>query len=197
MTPTVATACLPFSASPGLIVVHPMDLLVHRGISRMQLVQVSEIVHIAQLDIPIHTTLHFSDAANCGDYVDCYNCATQEQCAWCASENVCYSLSEAFSKDCRGLIFEPPCPSNYIPGLGPLCMCPTQPYYHAHHFTLTDNVIVGNLVVKADPTFGGGALNITGECCLLSNFACRVVTPTSLQVRAYRQKERESTTSCQ
>ena len=50
------------------------------------------------------------------------------------------TISEAFSRDCRGLVFEPPCPNTYV----------------------SDNVIVGNLIVQADATFGGGALNVTG-----------------------------------
>ena len=53
---------------------------------------------------------------------------------------VCTTISEAFSRDCRGLVFEPPCPDQYV----------------------ADNVIVGNLIVRADPTFGGGELNISG-----------------------------------
>lgn len=53
---------------------------------------------------------------NCGDYADCYGCASQEQCAWCASENLCTTISEAFSRDCRGLVFEPPCPNNFVSG---------------------------------------------------------------------------------
>eukprot|EP01032_Pedospumella_encystans_P022255 gene22255-25219_t len=78
---------------------------------------------------------------NCGDYNDCYGCASQDQCAWCASDNTCNTISDAFSKDCRGLVFEPPCPSDFIP----------------------ENVVVGNLVVRADPTFGGGELNVSGS----------------------------------
>ncbi len=77
---------------------------------------------------------------NCGDYSDCGGCAGQSECAWCASETECMTISEAFSRDCRGLVFEPPCPSSYV----------------------SDNIIVGNLIVQADATFGGGALNVTG-----------------------------------
>ena len=54
---------------------------------------------------------------NCIENVDCFSCASKEECAWCASENVCTTISEAFSKDCSGLVFEPPCPSNYVAGL--------------------------------------------------------------------------------
>lgn len=77
---------------------------------------------------------------NCGDYIDCAGCAKQDECAWCASGNVCTTIAEAFSMDCRGLVFEPPCPDIYI----------------------SENVIVGNLVVRADPSFGGGVLNVSG-----------------------------------
>ena len=49
-------------------------------------------------------------APNCQDYLDCSSCASQDQCAWCASETTCTTISDAFSKDCRGLIFETPCP---------------------------------------------------------------------------------------
>jgi hypothetical protein len=58
----------------------------------------------------------FSAPSGCNDYVDCYNCANQEACAWCASDNTCTSLSTAFGRDCSGLVFEPPCPANYVPG---------------------------------------------------------------------------------
>ena len=58
---------------------------------------------------------------------------------------VCTTISEAFSRDCRGLVFEPPCPDQYV----------------------ADNVIVGNLIVRADPTFGGGELNISGTGMVL------------------------------
>jgi hypothetical protein len=51
------------------------------------------------------------------------------------------TISEAFSRDCRGLVFEPPCPASYV----------------------SDNIIVGNLIVHADATFGGGALNVSGR----------------------------------
>jgi hypothetical protein len=80
----------------------------------------------------------------CPDFDSCAKCASQDQCAWCASDNTCTTVSEAFSRECRGLVFELPCPVTYTP----------------------DNVIVGNLVVEGDPTFGGGELNVTGKFCL-------------------------------
>ena len=51
------------------------------------------------------------------------------------------TISDAFSQDCTGLVFEPPCPDTYV----------------------ANNVIVGNLIVQADSTFGGGGLNVTGS----------------------------------
>jgi hypothetical protein len=53
---------------------------------------------------------------NCEEYFDCSGCASQDQCAWCASENLCTTISEAFSRDCRGLVFEPPCPDKFVSG---------------------------------------------------------------------------------
>ena len=78
---------------------------------------------------------------NCGDYTSCGTCSPRDECAWCASQGVCTTISDAFTQDCTGLVFEPPCPDTYV----------------------ADNVIVGNLVVQADDTFGGGNLNITGS----------------------------------
>lgn len=86
---------------------------------------------------------------NCGDYVDCSGCARQDECAWCASSNQCTTIAEAFSMDCRGLVFEPPCPDNYV----------------------SENIIVGNLVVRADPSFGGGSLNVSGAGIVDSAYA--------------------------
>ena len=62
------------------------------------------------------TILIYLVIPNCADYVDCFGCAAQDQCAWCASENVCASISDAFTMDCRGLVFELPCPTNYVAG---------------------------------------------------------------------------------
>ena len=54
------------------------------------------------------------------------------------------TISDAFSQDCTGLVFEPPCPDTYV----------------------ADNVIVGNLMVQADTAFGGGGLNVSGTSVL-------------------------------
>ena len=75
--------------------------------------------------------------------------STDDHCRWTSfyidPTGVCTTISEAFSRDCRGLVFEPPCPDQYV----------------------SDNVIVGNLIVRADPTFGGGELNISGTGMVL------------------------------
>lgn len=54
---------------------------------------------------------------SCGDFVDCVSCAVNDQCAWCASDNICTTIADAFTKDCRGLVFDPPCPSSYVSGM--------------------------------------------------------------------------------
>jgi len=108
--------------------------------------------------------------------MDCNGCAKQDHCAWCASENVCTTISEAFSKDCRGLVFEPPCPENYVAGKVILFRHFSSRFLftsyviiilmNSPHIPILDNVIVGNLIVRADPTFGGGELNLTGMVLL-------------------------------
>ncbi|RYH10041.1 hypothetical protein EON65_39710, partial [archaeon] len=47
----------------------------------------------------------------CDEYTDCLSCASDKECAWCASENQCTTIADAFTMDCRGLVFDPPCPS--------------------------------------------------------------------------------------
>ena len=89
----------------------------------------------------IFSLLSGADLPNCGDYSDCGSCALMNECAWCASQNECVTTSSAFSRDCGALVFELPCPESY----------------------LNENVIVGNLALVSDPTFGGGELNVTGS----------------------------------
>ena len=76
----------------------------------------------------------------CEDYNECTSCAETDDCAWCASEQRCMTVSDAFTMDCRGTVFDPPCPSS---------------------FTREDRV-VGNLAIDADPMFGGGHLLAAG-----------------------------------
>ena len=59
---------------------------------------------------------HCPDVPICDEYVDCGSCAKNVDCAWCASDNACITISAAFTTDCRGLVFEPPCPSNFVSG---------------------------------------------------------------------------------
>ena len=56
------------------------------------------------------------------------------------------TVTEAFSQDCQGLVFELPCPENFV----------------------ADNFVVGNFAVMADPTFGGGNLNVSGNIILFA-----------------------------
>lgn len=53
----------------------------------------------------------------CNEYSSCFDCASQDQCAWCASAEACFTVSEAFTQSCQGLVFEPPCPSSSIIGM--------------------------------------------------------------------------------
>ena len=60
-------------------------------------------------------------------------CAAMEDCAWCASEKKCMTVGEIFSTDCRGTVFDLPCPSSFI----------------------AENRVVGNTIVEVrrDQTF--------------------------------------------
>lgn len=76
----------------------------------------------------------------CADYADCISCAANDMCAWCASDNVCVTVSDSFTRDCRGTVFDLPCPNSFV----------------------SENVIIGNVVIQPDPTFGGGNFSVTG-----------------------------------
>ena len=52
----------------------------------------------------------------CHDYLSCDGCTEHEECVWCASSDSCTSLPEALGSDCRGLVFDPPCPDTYVAG---------------------------------------------------------------------------------
>ena len=82
---------------------------------------------------------------NCRDYTSCGGCADIEECVWCESSLTCTSLPEALGSDCRGLVFDPPCPDTFV----------------------SENVIVGNLNVQGDPSLGGGELNVDGMSFVL------------------------------
>jgi hypothetical protein len=121
-----------------------MEFLVLLGFTSTRPVLVSRRVRLAIAACVTNYSpvlpLAFAAVPNCQDYVDCLGCASQEECAWCASDNTCSTISDVFERDCRGLVFEPPCPTDFVP----------------------ENVVVGNLVVRADATFGGGEVNISG-----------------------------------
>lgn len=56
----------------------------------------------------------------------------------------------------------------YLNHLVPITIFPVCIEYvclnsHDLHLYVIDNVIVGNLIVRPDPTFGGGAVNFTGN----------------------------------
>ncbi len=54
------------------------------------------------------------------------------------------------------------CPSRIVLRLSSLTSLISASIHFLDTFK-TENVVVGNLVVRADPTFGGGELNISGE----------------------------------
>ena len=83
----------------------------------------------------------------CGEYDSCSSCASADDCAWCASENTCLTVSEVFSQNCRGTVFDVPCPASFV-GV---------------------NRVIGNLVVEQDPIFGGGHLEVSGSTNYSSN----------------------------
>jgi hypothetical protein len=75
--------------------------------------------------LTIYSSCLFTATPNCRKYTDCNNCASQEQCAWCASENLCTTIEDSFQRNCRGLVFEPPCPTDFVSGECYLCFFPT------------------------------------------------------------------------
>ena len=80
------------------------------------------------------------DAPKAARGARCSSCAEVDDCAWCASAQRCMTVSEVFAEDCSGTVFDPPCPTSFV----------------------GDNHVVGNLVVEADPVFGGGHLMTSG-----------------------------------
>ncbi|GMH56019.1 hypothetical protein TrRE_jg12439, partial [Triparma retinervis] len=78
----------------------------------------------------------------CNVFNNCGDCASSSDCAWCASQNLCMTISEVYSNDCTGTVFDAPCPVTYV----------------------TENTVVGNLVVVADSQFGGGEVSFEGPC---------------------------------
>lgn len=111
----VAIACLPFSVLREL----KMDLWkaspVRIGLIRIFHVLVSKAYGYGECLLLLTVEL-LVVIPRCENYEECLGCAGDKECAWCASENKCITISDAFAMDCRGLVFDPPCPSSYIAG---------------------------------------------------------------------------------
>ena len=90
----------------------------------------------------------------CSELNDCNNCAIVDDCAWCASANKCMTVSEVFAKDCRGTVFDSPCPDSFV-GV---------------------NRVVGNLHVESDSVFGGGHFLVSGNVSSSQDFKMAVDT---------------------
>ncbi len=58
-----------------------------------------------------------NNVSNCSNFPDCRACTKENQCAWCASEGVCIGVNDAFSRGCHGLLFDPPCPVEFLSGI--------------------------------------------------------------------------------
>jgi hypothetical protein len=54
---------------------------------------------------------------DCSGYPDCTSCTSVDECAWCASESRCLTVNEVFSTNCRGTVYDLPCPSSFVGGM--------------------------------------------------------------------------------
>ena len=88
----------------------------------------------------------------CEEQSQCSGCAAMDDCAWCASQNSCMTVSEVFAKDCRGTVFDVPCPESFV-GV---------------------NRVVGNLIVESDSVFGGGHFKVTGNVTATQTFGLSI-----------------------
>jgi hypothetical protein len=88
----------------------------------------------------VHENGQCPEVPACSSHSECSACAAMEDCAWCASDKKCMTVGDVFSTDCRGTVFDLPCPDSYI----------------------TENRVVGNMIVESDPAFGGGHLLASG-----------------------------------
>jgi hypothetical protein len=54
----------------------------------------------------------------CHEYTadGCSGCAGRDECAWCASQQKCMTVSEIFASNCRGQVFDLPCPESFVGG---------------------------------------------------------------------------------
>eukprot|EP01029_Cantina_marsupialis_P016761 TRINITY_DN3751_c0_g1_i2.p1 TRINITY_DN3751_c0_g1~~TRINITY_DN3751_c0_g1_i2.p1 ORF type:complete len:164 (-),score=56.73 TRINITY_DN3751_c0_g1_i2:118-609(-) len=77
---------------------------------------------------------------DCESYNSCGQCAALDDCTWCPSIEKCLRNDLIVDYECSSAVFDLPCPTSYV----------------------EKREIVGDLIVKADPTFGGGSLEVTG-----------------------------------
>ena len=98
----------------------------------------------------------------CEDRADCAGCVSEESCSWCASERRCMDMSEIFTSDCHGTIFDAPCPSSLIP----------------------ETRIVGDFILEPDGRFGGGHLLSAGADFefLISDEAVKLISASDVSV---------------
>ncbi|CAM9298518.1 unnamed protein product, partial [Phaeothamnion confervicola] len=103
---------------------------------------------------------------HCDEYEGCDACAGDDACAWCASAGVCLTVSDIFGSECRGLVFDPPCPTSFIGGTLFLSLLSIITFNRQQRLRLqkfvVENRVVGDLVVEADPLFGGGRVTASG-----------------------------------
>lgn len=74
----------------------------------------SAILFFVHLFSNIRVTIE--ETPRCSEYPGCSPCAEDEDCAWCASADSCMTVSEIFSIDCRGTVFDLPCPDSFVAG---------------------------------------------------------------------------------
>jgi hypothetical protein len=53
----------------------------------------------------------------CSTLLTCNDCAQHEMCAWCAADKKCMTAEETYFQDCRGVVFDAPCPASHTPGI--------------------------------------------------------------------------------
>lgn len=65
---------------------------------------------------PSNVPVTIQETPRCSEYPECATCAEDGDCAWCASAGACMTVSEIFSVDCRGTVFDLPCPDSFVGG---------------------------------------------------------------------------------
>ena len=89
-------------------------------------------------------------------------------------------VGEIFAIDCRGSVFELPCPASFVSGSKNVPYFKPQGqgscnYVCFRYFRITENVVVGNLRVEADDAFGGGQLRVSGPASPTQKFELSLV----------------------